>query len=240
MKEQYVGDVNDYRKYALLRALSGNGKLRFGVCWMLTPADGSTDGDMRAYLGQSDKWRPYDPELFDVLKRSFKDGGASRLRFIEDIGIIENAVYFNDYLSDNREARQHYFDNALNILTSVDIVFFDPDNGLDVPSRPKGRKHSSKYVYRDEIRRAYRRDHSILIYQHFTREKRGAFVARIGDDLAELTTCPDIWCFRSPYIAFFLIIHPRHMLTLAENAANASGNWGGEFLTGSRLTAAHR
>ena len=38
MKHQYVGDINDYRKYALLRALSAGGANRIGVCWMLTPA----------------------------------------------------------------------------------------------------------------------------------------------------------------------------------------------------------
>jgi hypothetical protein len=38
VKHQYVGDINDYRKYALLRALSAGGANRIGVCWMLTPA----------------------------------------------------------------------------------------------------------------------------------------------------------------------------------------------------------
>ena len=238
MKEQYVGDVNDYRKYALLRALSGNDHLKIGICWMLTPADGSSDGDMRDYLGQPDVWRPYDPELFDVLKRSVRERHASRLRFVEDSGIIESALYFNDCLSDEREARQQYFDRALANFTAVDLVFFDPDNGLDVPSRPMGRKHSSKYVYRDEIRRAYHEDHSILVYQHFTREERSAFIARIGADLAEATDCSEIWCFRSPYVAFFLLIHPHHMPPLAENAANASRMWGEEFLVGSAVIVA--
>lgn len=40
MKHQYIGDINDYRKYALLRTLSADGVNRIGVCWMLTPDDG--------------------------------------------------------------------------------------------------------------------------------------------------------------------------------------------------------
>ena len=87
-------------------------------------------------------------------------------------------------------------------------------------------------------REGYLKGHSILIYQHFTREKRNAFVARIGDGLAELTACPEIWCFRSPHVAFFLLIHPHQMPTLAENAANISRNWGEEFLVGNPLTKA--
>lgn len=50
MKEQYVGDISDYRKYALLRALSAGGANRIGVCWMLTPSDGSSDGNKLGYL----------------------------------------------------------------------------------------------------------------------------------------------------------------------------------------------
>jgi hypothetical protein len=41
MKDQYFADINDYRKYGLLRIL-GEG-LRVGVCWMLTKPDGSGD-----------------------------------------------------------------------------------------------------------------------------------------------------------------------------------------------------
>ena len=43
MKNQYLGDINDYRKQGLLRLLSGMGELKTGVCWMLTPDDGRTN-----------------------------------------------------------------------------------------------------------------------------------------------------------------------------------------------------
>ena len=48
MKVQYFGDVNDYRKYILLRRISS--ELKIGVCWMLTPDDGRPDGANRGYL----------------------------------------------------------------------------------------------------------------------------------------------------------------------------------------------
>ncbi|TGU88066.1 hypothetical protein EN794_049725 [Mesorhizobium sp. M00.F.Ca.ET.151.01.1.1] len=67
MKHQYVGDVSDYRKYALLRALSWGGANRIGVCWMLTPSDGRSDGGKLAYLQQSYRYRQFDPQLFDIL-----------------------------------------------------------------------------------------------------------------------------------------------------------------------------
>jgi hypothetical protein len=68
VKEQYVGDVNDYRKYALLRHLAKAGGIRVGVCWILTPPDDRPDGDMNAYLDQPDRWQAYDPDLFKQLK----------------------------------------------------------------------------------------------------------------------------------------------------------------------------
>lgn len=43
MKNQYAGDINDFRKYAILRALATCG-FRVTVCWMLTPDDGGPDG----------------------------------------------------------------------------------------------------------------------------------------------------------------------------------------------------
>ncbi len=53
MKEQYAGDISDYRKYALLRALAGPGGLKPGVCWMLTPPDGRADGNKVGYIDES-------------------------------------------------------------------------------------------------------------------------------------------------------------------------------------------
>ena len=67
MKNQYFGDINDYRKYGLIRVLSGCGELSTGVCWMLTPDDGGSDGRKIEYLGKPEKWRLYDPALFDSL-----------------------------------------------------------------------------------------------------------------------------------------------------------------------------
>ncbi len=66
MENQYFGDINDYRKYGLLRCFVGAG-FRLGVCWMLTEADGSADGGKIPYLKERERWRDHDPELFDFL-----------------------------------------------------------------------------------------------------------------------------------------------------------------------------
>src|SRR5215207_4939479 len=75
MKNQYFGDINDYRKYGLLRVLSDAGTVSTGVSWMLTPSDRLAHGQFVSYLNQPHKWRRFDPELFDFLRRCVKGDG---------------------------------------------------------------------------------------------------------------------------------------------------------------------
>jgi hypothetical protein len=56
VKDQYVGDVDDYLKYALSRALTNRSE-RLVVVWMLTPSDERTDGRRLSYLGQPQRYR---------------------------------------------------------------------------------------------------------------------------------------------------------------------------------------
>ena len=47
MKNQYFGDVNDFRKYGLLRTIQRASSVAIGVCWFLTADDGGTGGGLR-------------------------------------------------------------------------------------------------------------------------------------------------------------------------------------------------
>ena len=66
LKNQYFADINDYRKYGLLRQLEKSG-FRIGICWMLTGLDGGSDGRLTSYVRDTEKWREFDPKLFDEL-----------------------------------------------------------------------------------------------------------------------------------------------------------------------------
>ena len=52
VKDQYFGDVNDFRKYGLLRVLAGSDRLRLGVCWMLTARDAALFDWLRQVVGE--------------------------------------------------------------------------------------------------------------------------------------------------------------------------------------------
>jgi len=230
MKEQYVGDINDYRKYALLRALAGGGQTKIGVCWMLTPPDGRPDGNKIAYLTQP-QYERFDPPLFALLKQVKDAPDARRLILIEESGIIPGAIYVNAIVPDKLSERQVWFADALANLQASDLVFFDPDNGLDVSSKRKGQLNSSKYLYRDEVAATYRAGHSILIYQHFPREERRAFIERISADLQGLAPDSNIWVFLTSHVAFFLIVHPEHEAKLTVAATAIAQDNHAKFLT---------
>jgi hypothetical protein len=133
VKNQYFGDINDYRKYALLRALCGC-DTRLSVCWMLTRDDTGPDGKKTTYLDQSARWRHFDPELFDSLREAVPNN--RRVTWAEEMGILRTACFFSRLIDDSRDKRQQYFKDFLCCAHHSELVFFDPDNGLEVPSRP--------------------------------------------------------------------------------------------------------
>ncbi len=216
MREQFVADVNDYRKYALLRLL-GRAGLRLGVCWMLAPDDDSGLGNNVAFLDQP-KQALHDPELHAVLGKVRETPRGQRLQALESSGILSEATFFNEAVPAALFERQLWFGRAGTALGNTDLIFFDPDNGIEVRATPKGRKNSPKYVYRDELAASYAAGHSLLLYQHFPMKPRNAFIGEIAADLAKIAPNAEIWAIRTPHVVFMLAIQPRHHAALGSAA----------------------
>lgn len=234
MKHQYVGDINDYRKYALLRALSSDGANGIGVCWMLTPDDGGVDGGKLAYLGQPERFQHFDPELFKTLTHAASEQDRRRLQTIEDSEVIAGALYYNETLSDDAGGRAAFMDRCASLFHDAELVFFDPDNGLEV-SLPKGRKNSSKYLYLDEVAAFYEAGKSLLIYQHFPRVERKAFLSSRVEQLRGVAPGCAIWAFKTSHVVFFLLVHPESPARLAVAAMEACERWEPSFIRGEYL-----
>jgi hypothetical protein len=229
MKNQYFGDVNDYRKYGLLRVLTGQGGLSAAVCWMLTPDDGRSDGRLTEYLQQPERWRAYDPVLFDTLREMVARPGGRDIDLAGEAGILPAARFFVRTLRDDLQSRSRYFEVFWEVAQGCDLIFFDPDNGLEVKSRPLGRKNSSRYLYWAELEQAFSRGYSVLVYQHFRREKRDAFVERMAQEMRHRTGAVRVFSFRTARVVFFLLPSDRQAAAFEHAVACLPETWGDQI-----------
>jgi hypothetical protein len=208
MKNQYFGDINDYRKYGLLRLLTNRGEIATAVCWMLTPNDSRGDGGRIEYLSQPEKWRPHDDDLFAHLKWCVLDRGVRHISEIGNSDLLPSCRFHSDIVPDDGDDRAAYFDQLMALAKGCDLIFFDPDNGIEVKSKPYSRKDSSKYLYWHEIERFWNAAHSLLIYQHFPHVKRAPFVESKTHQLMEKTGAAEVVSFCTSHVVFFLLPQP--------------------------------
>jgi hypothetical protein len=229
MKNQYVGDENDYRKYGLLRLLTDQGQLSCGVCWMLTPDDGGSDGGKISYLGNREARRHRDPTLFDTLTDSVLHRRNRNVSEIERAGILPNARFFVNVLTDNESQRRSYFEAARACFRGVDLIFFDPDNGMEVSSKPRGRPGSAKYLYWLELGMTFRANHSVLVYQHFPRRDRVTLCDETQEEFKKRLGAPEVHLYLTPNVLFVLAVQPRHVDYFRSRAPLVEKAWGSEI-----------
>ena len=177
MQDRYVGDIGDFVKYGLLRAIRGEKSL--GVAWYLHPNAGPVgDGRHTAYLCDPDEWRHLDADLFDALGKLIPDRRS--VTNIQESGILGDAAFAADRLAvddikirDRERWRHQWFDRIRCQLADCDLVFADPDNGLvpDDRFRP-ARKVDAKRIPLSEAM-ALAEGRTAVIYHHNTRHRGG-------------------------------------------------------------------
>jgi hypothetical protein len=229
MKNQYFGDINDYRKYGLLRILMDETGLKTAICWMLTPDDGGTDGRFTDYLLKGGQWRRYDPELFDALRRAVVRRGVRSVRSAERSGILAGASFHSGIVPRDCRARAAYFKRLALKTQSHDLIFFDPDNGMEVASAPPGSMPAPKYLYWSEVRDVYEKGRSLLVYQHFPRKPRRKFIADTANRFRAQLGAARAISFETARIAFFLIPQKRHRVRLEAAALKTGRIWTGQI-----------
>ncbi len=229
MKNQYFGDINDYRKYGLLRAIVRCSRLRLLVAWMLTPDDGSTDGKFISYLENPAKWAHHDPILFQGLKGLVDSARQRVVSMIESSELLGQAGYFSLIVPDAATERSQWFKSLEEEVKLYDFVFLDPDNGLEVKSRPYGAKNSSKFLYWREVEALWSSGKSLLIYQHFVREKRVTFIQRMLEALKSATPESFVEAFSTPHVMFLMALQPKHHSLHAEIVEAVQERWAGQI-----------
>ena len=164
MQNAYVGDIGDYGKYGLLRVLAGHG-LQLGVNWYAVVPQRSRkqeDGKFIQYLQFPEKYRHYDPELFDALERAVNRENSRTLAQIESMRLFP-AQFYSVPLTRLREG---WHRQALEKLAGAELVFLDPDNGLETERMRQSGKTTEKHVRMEELTDYYLRGQSVVLYQH--------------------------------------------------------------------------
>lgn len=230
MKNKYFGDVNDYRKYGLLRGLIEGSQLRLGVVWMLTDDDTGSDGEFRRYLEEPQRWQRFDPYLYERLGRLRNASNSRSIRRAVEWDLLPSATYYDAVLADDRESRDEYFKGARAATSGCEIVFFDPDNGFEVASVRRGSRTSSKFLYWSETKETFLTGKSVVVYQHFPRISRDGFISSLVSQCRTRLNPAIIDTYTTPHVVFLVAGHTDHSGRLAVAADLVSKRWSGQIV----------
>ncbi len=225
MKNQYFGDINDYYKYGLLRGLIGDGELSLSVCWMLTENDGSKHGNEIGYLHKPFEYRHRDPDIYDALRKAVIDEEKRDVGVIEQSGLLGDVSFHRELLTDDATKRVQYFEEACETFRGADLVFFDPDTGLEIDSTKWGRRKSRCYLYWRELAATFAAGHSVLVYQHFPHEKHDQCVMRKKAQIILHTPTTSVIPFETDDVVFLLLVQPAHEEILRRGVEHIRNRW---------------
>ena len=190
VQDRFVGDIGDFGKYGLLRALTGiwdwereeplpeRERLSLGVVWYVpdeqtiqrTPKGHGQKVDYLFNPLEKDLYQNCDPYLFDCLKDIVC--GERNLQSIEGnqiLGEEESVSFHNDRIPRDPTQRQKWLGKALDSIGERSVMFLDPDIGLVPPSA----KNSTKHALSQEVSGFAGNNRSVIIYQSFARKSLG-------------------------------------------------------------------
>lgn len=230
MQNRYSGDVGDFGKFGLLRHLLNNSKYSLGINWYLFPDEGhNEDGRFTEYL-TNPNFKSCDSELHNKLKaivenkRCVKALEKSNLFNCKTTYFSKIVDFYTDYPGQTKKnknirlsLREKWQDDAMATLSTANVLFIDPDNGLQIKScKSLNQKKSGKFAYFNEIIKFHEGKEFTIIYHHLNRHKNhGSHLQQIEDRARELKKKINpkhtIFCIRyRPYSsrAFFIIASP--------------------------------
>ena len=254
MQNRYVGDIGDFGKYGLLRALfglkAGQFKVRpfrLGIVWYMHPDEShNADGRYTGYLDPTPQtasaFRSCDPQLYDSLQKLVASG-QRHIANVRRIGILpSDAEYYELSLSYPRDqsrssrqsARLEWLNGALEATVEAEIVFIDPDNGISETVDPL-RKNGPKYVFISDLREFTARGQTLVIYHHLGRQGTAVEQIRrvsksLQTNLALARKPWALWYHRGTVRAYFIVPQERHRSVLENRLASfLNGPWSKHF-----------
>ena len=256
MQDCYVGDAGDFGKYGLLRELCSSAEddrqpLSLGVVWYRVPNEPGTDGGKVGYLDpsltelsdQGKRYRMLDPCLYDALRgivqscnRSVQRIRESRILPSDTTAFYEEPLTFEG-IEDTRKSdlRRQWLQGALNLTEGCQVVFVDPDNGLEVKSTSRTAKKGPKYAFFDELSPYLQRGQSLVIYQHIARSGKAEDQVRrrLSEIENRLGHRAMALLYRHGTARAFLVVPTDcHRETLRRRAERFQGEWKEHFPDG--------
>lgn len=163
MKRQYLGDSKDCFKWDYHNFLvSGLAYRKLNIALMLTPDDGSNDGQSHPALF------PANPKVVEFCEDLVSEKNIDILYSLpQRTAESYDIELHNKDMTFRQDNRQDYFDNLE--LEERQVLLIDPDNGFE----PK-RSRSEKHIGYDEIRDITHRlsmNAVVSVFQHHRRKK---------------------------------------------------------------------
>ena len=188
MRNEFFGDVRDFYKYGILRTLQdaledwdASGERKILIVWMLSANGGKKNNKKSRFVYLEDQYecfyRDYDEDIYVFLRKNLKEEEkVPDVRLIEDSGIFNHkrVVFFREkvpthgFASGKRKEWQGKIIREIDRTKAV-LVFLDPDTGIRL--HPRGYKYPFKYASLEEIKCFWKAGCSVLIYQHYPRDK---------------------------------------------------------------------
>jgi hypothetical protein len=146
LRDQYAGDVSDFLKFALLRALADTDR-RLGVAWYYVPGDDGRPDGRHLEWRRDDAWKALDPVVHAALS-TLSDRSVAAL---ERASLWPGGTLFHRKPVP-RDASRHEWAVKIGVsLAQADLVFLDPDNGIG-DRKEKHAKFSEIAALRDSNR----------------------------------------------------------------------------------------
>ena len=255
MQNRYTSDIGDFGKYGLLRALCSpvddGSNARLGVIWYLVPDEShNADGKFTRYLEPSPKndcqFRRCDPELYnalaDIIRKKDRNVSSIRKCSILPLGTVfyEEPLTFDGTPANSPGARRKriayrnvWVQDALSATQDCDVIFVDPDNGLEAGTK-RHLKLGPKYLFFDELEPYCKRGQSLVIYHHTSR--RGTAEEQVRERLAQIeerlnnSSTFALLYHRGSSRAFFVVPSEKHKNILTEKIEQfMRGPWSQHF-----------
>ena len=189
MKNDYVGDIGDFGKLGLFSILySIDKRISLGVNWYFNNENkNKNDGKHYTYLTKKRKdWNKLKilfPDLYDELYNELINKVNNGLEIIHQnrtIEKLEKISFLKSATTFYREPipkcdREKWFGDSLKKLFNTEIIFLDPDNGLEY------KKGDVKHVLKQELSTYFYHGKSIILYNHRDRKPDNEYFSKFTD-----------------------------------------------------------